>query len=85
MNRKRWLALILFLLVVFLAVVGLGRLTAQKAKGRWQETTLFGQGEKVLLLELKGTIPNDKALEDFLSQCARPGGPRDQGRGPRGG
>jgi len=35
MNRKRWLALILFLLVVFLAVVGLGRLTAQKAKGRW--------------------------------------------------
>jgi protease-4 len=68
MNRKRWLALILFLLVVFLAVVGLGRLTAQKAKGRWQETTLFGQGEKVLLLELKGTIPTDKALEDFLSQ-----------------
>lgn len=69
MNRKRWLALILFLLVVFLAVVGLGRLTApEKAKGRWQETTLFGQGEKVLLLELKGTIPTDKALEDFLSQ-----------------
>ena len=69
MNRKRWLALILFLLVVFLAVVGLGRLTApEKAKGRWQETTLFGQGEKVLLLELKGPIPTDKALEDFLSQ-----------------
>jgi protease-4 len=69
MNRKRWLALILFLLVVFLAVVGLGRLTApEKAKGRWQETTLFGQGERVLLLELKGTIPTDKALEDFLSQ-----------------
>jgi protease-4 len=69
MNRKRWLALILFLLVVFLVVVGLGRLTApEKAKGRWQETTLFGQGEKVLLLELKGTIPTDKALEDFLSQ-----------------
>jgi protease-4 len=68
MNQKRWLALILFLLVVFLAVVGLGRLTAQKATGRWQETTLFGQGERVLLLELKGTIPTDKALEDFLSQ-----------------
>jgi protease-4 len=68
MNQKRWLALILFLLVVFLVVVGLGRLTAQKATGRWQETTLFGQGEKVLLLELKGTIPTDKALEDFLSQ-----------------
>ena len=68
MNQKRWLALILFLLVVFLAVVGLGRLTAPKAKGRWQETTLFGQGERVLLLELKGTIPTDKALEDFLSQ-----------------
>jgi protease-4 len=69
MNRKRWLALILFLLVVFLVVVGLGRLTApEKAKGRWQETTLFGQGERVLLLELKGTIPTDKALEDFLSQ-----------------
>ena len=68
MNRKRWLALILFLLVVFLAVVGLGRLTAQKVPGRWQETTLFGQGERVLLLELKGTIPTDKALEDFLSQ-----------------
>jgi protease-4 len=68
MNRKRWLALILFLLVVFLVVVGLGRLTAQKATGRWHETTLFGQGEKVLLLELKGTIPTDKALEDFLSQ-----------------
>jgi protease-4 len=68
MNRKRWLALILFLLVVFLVVVGLGRLTAQKATGRWQETTLFGQGERVLLLELKGTIPTDKALEDFLSQ-----------------
>jgi protease-4 len=69
MNQKRWLALILFLLVVFLAVVGLGRLTApEKAKGRWQETTLFGQGERVLLLELKGTIPTDKALEDFLSQ-----------------
>jgi protease-4 len=68
MNQKRWLALILFLLVVFLVVVGLGRLTAQKATGRWQETTLFGQGERVLLLELKGTIPTDKALEDFLSQ-----------------
>ncbi|WP_448569229.1 signal peptide peptidase SppA [Thermus sp.] len=69
MNRKRWLALILFLLVVLLAVVGLGRLTApERAKGRWQETTLFGQGERVLLLELKGSIPTDKALEDFLSQ-----------------
>jgi len=69
MNRKRWLALILFLLVVLLAVVGLGRLTTlERAKGRWQETTLFGQGEKVLLLELKGSIPTDKALEDFLSQ-----------------
>jgi protease-4 len=69
MNRKRWLALLLFLLVVALVVVGLGRLTApERAKGRWQEVTLLGQGEKVLLLELVGSIPTDKALEDFLSQ-----------------
>ncbi len=69
MNRKRWLALLLFLLVVALVVVGLGRLTApERAQGRWQEATLLGQGEKVLLLELVGSIPTDKALEDFLSQ-----------------
>ncbi|WP_022797332.1 signal peptide peptidase SppA [Thermus islandicus] len=68
MNRKRWLALVLFLLVLAVAV-GLGRLAAPaKGEGRWQEAALFGQGEKVLLLELKGTIPTDKALEDFLSQ-----------------
>ncbi|KGQ23063.2 signal peptide peptidase SppA [Thermus filiformis] len=68
MNRKRWLALALFLAVALL-VVGLGRLTARpSAQGPWRETTLYGQGEKVLLLELNGEIPSGKALERFLSQ-----------------
>ena len=68
MNRKRWLALALFLGVALL-VVGLGRLTASPpAQGPWRETTLYGQGEKVLLLELLGEIPSGKALERFLSQ-----------------
>ena len=68
MNRKRWLALALFLGVALL-VVGLGRLTARPpAQGPWRETTLYGQGEKVLLLELLGEIPSGKALERFLSQ-----------------
>ncbi|GAB5602777.1 signal peptide peptidase SppA [Thermus sp. FJN-A] len=69
MNRKRWLALLLFALVVALLVVGLGRLTRpQEAARPWREATVEGSGEKVILLELKGTIPTGKALEDFLSQ-----------------
>ncbi|WP_117238112.1 signal peptide peptidase SppA [Thermus sediminis] len=69
MNRKRWVALLLFSLAIALLAVGLGRLTApERAKGRWQETTLFGRGERVLLLELRGAIPGGRALEDFLSQ-----------------
>lgn len=68
MNRKRWLALGIFLAVAVL-VVGLGRLTARPLAERpWQETPLYGQGEKVLLLELVGEIPTGKALERFLSQ-----------------
>lgn len=69
MNRKRWLALLLFLLVVALAVVGLGRLTRPEEAARpWREATLFGQGEKVVLLELSGPIPTGRSLESFLSQ-----------------
>lgn len=68
MNRKRWLALLLFLGVIAL-VVGLGRLLRPEETGRpWQETTLRGRGEKVVLLELQGSIPTGQALEDFLSQ-----------------
>ncbi|GLV48192.1 protease [Thermus sp. LT1-2-5] len=52
-----------------LAVVGLGRLGFREAERVWREAPLYGQGEKVLLLELKGSIPTDKALEDFLSQA----------------
>ncbi|MEZ0348777.1 MAG: signal peptide peptidase SppA [Thermus sp.] len=68
MNQKRWVALFLFLGVVAL-VVGLGRLSPRGAERAWREVPLYGQGEKVLLLELKGSIPTDKALEDFLSQA----------------
>ncbi|GAA5334020.1 MULTISPECIES: signal peptide peptidase SppA [Thermus] len=69
MNRKRWLALFLFLLVLALVAVGLGRLTASRENRAWREAPLYGAGEKVLLLELKGSIPTGKALEDFLSQA----------------
>ncbi|WP_243095277.1 signal peptide peptidase SppA [Thermus thalpophilus] len=68
MNKKRWIALFLFLGVVALVVVGLGRLSPRGAERAWREVPLYGQGEKVLLLELKGSIPTGKALEDFLSQ-----------------
>ncbi|MCS6867726.1 signal peptide peptidase SppA [Thermus sp.] len=69
MNRKRWLALFLFLLVVALALVGVGRLTRpQEGEAVWRETLVYGQGERVLLLELSGSIPTGKALEDLLSQ-----------------
>ncbi|APD08795.1 MULTISPECIES: signal peptide peptidase SppA [Thermus] len=68
MNQKRWLALLLFLGVVALVVVGLGRLGFREAGRTWRESTLYGTGEKVLLLELKGSIPTGKALEDLLSQ-----------------
>ncbi|GGN06811.1 protease [Thermus composti] len=69
MNRKRWLALFLFLALVALGVVGLGRLTGEKTPAKpWREASLYGQGEKVLLLELRGSIPRGKDLEAFLSQ-----------------
>ncbi|MFN4071093.1 MAG: signal peptide peptidase SppA [Thermus caldifontis] len=68
MNRKRWLALLLFLMVALL-VVGLGRLTQSRETGHpWRETTLYGRGEKVVLLEVVGSIPTGKGLEDLLSQ-----------------
>ncbi|MFD3004528.1 signal peptide peptidase SppA [Thermus tengchongensis] len=68
MNRKRWLALLLFVMVVFL-VVGLGRLIQPREAGHpWQETTLYGRGEKVVLLEVVGSIPTGKELENLLSK-----------------
>ncbi|WP_234555233.1 hypothetical protein [Thermus caliditerrae] len=70
MNRKRWLALALFALAVGLLVLGVGSFThPQEAARPWRETTLYGRGEKVLLLELRGTIPTDKDIEEFLSQA----------------
>ncbi|WP_243028596.1 signal peptide peptidase SppA [Thermus albus] len=68
MNRKRWLALLLFLMVALL-VVGLGRLTQSRETDHpWRETTLYGRGEKVVLLEVAGSIPAGKDLEDLLSK-----------------
>ncbi len=68
MNRKRWLALLLFLTVALL-VVGLGRLTQSRENGHpWRETPLYGRGEKVVLLEVVGSIPTGKDLEDLLSK-----------------
>ncbi len=76
MNRKRWLALFLFLLVL-LSLVLVGRALPGGKKGPWREATLFGAGEKVVLLELKGSIPTGKALEDLLSQIRQA---REDGR-----
>ncbi|WP_038043134.1 signal peptide peptidase SppA [Thermus tengchongensis] len=68
MNRKRWLALLLFVMVAFL-VVGLGRLIQPREAGHpWQEATLYGRGEKVVLLEVVGSIPTGKELENLLSK-----------------
>ncbi|MEJ5336918.1 signal peptide peptidase SppA [Thermus oshimai] len=67
MNRKRWLALLLFLLVL-VGLALLGRALPGREKGPWREATVFGAGEKVVLLELKGSIPTGKALEDLLAQ-----------------
>lgn len=41
---------------------------AERGPGPWLEATLYGTGEKVILLELKGPIPTGKELEDLLSQ-----------------
>ncbi|WP_243091204.1 signal peptide peptidase SppA [Thermus neutrinimicus] len=69
MNRKRWLALLLFGLALTLLAVGLVRLTRPQESGRpWRETTLYGHGEKVVLLEVVGSIPVGRGLEDLLSQ-----------------
>ncbi len=55
-------------MVVFL-VVGLGRLIQPREAGHpWQETTLYGRGEKVVLLEVVGSIPTGKELENLLSK-----------------
>ncbi|RTH98258.1 signal peptide peptidase SppA [Thermus scotoductus] len=68
MNRKRWLALLLFVAVALL-VVGLGRLIQSRETGHpWREATLYGRGEKVVLLEVVGSIPMGKDLEDLLSK-----------------
>ncbi|RTH00374.1 signal peptide peptidase SppA [Thermus scotoductus] len=68
MNRKRWLALLLFMAVALL-VVGLGRLIQSQETGHpWREATLYGRGEKVVLLEVVGSIPMGKDLEDLLSK-----------------
>ncbi|WP_337843882.1 signal peptide peptidase SppA [Thermus sp.] len=67
MNRKRWLALLLFLLIL-VGVVLLERALPGGEKGPWREATVYGTGEKVALLELKGSIPTGKALEDLLAQ-----------------
>lgn len=69
MNRKRWLALLLFFPALAILLVGMYRLFPQEGRaGSWQEVTLLGQGEKVVLLELLGPIPTGGDLEDFLSQ-----------------
>ncbi|WP_105317340.1 signal peptide peptidase SppA [Thermus tenuipuniceus] len=68
MNPKRWLALLLFVAVALL-VVGLGRLIQPRETGHpWREATLYGRGEKVVLLEVVGSIPMGKDLEDLLSK-----------------
>ncbi len=68
MNRKRWLALLLFVAVALL-VVGLGRLIQSRETDHpWREATLYGRGEKVVLLEVVGSIPMGKDLEDLLSK-----------------
>lgn len=68
MKRKRWLALLLFVMVALL-VVGLGRLIQPREAGHpWQEATLYGRGEKVVLLEVVGSIPTGKELENLLSK-----------------
>lgn len=68
MNRKRWLALLLFVAVALL-VVGLGRLIPSRETDHpWREATLYGRGEKVVLLEVVGSIPMGKDLEDLLSK-----------------
>lgn len=69
MKRKRWLALLLFGVALVLLVVGLGRLTRPQEAGHpWREATLYGQGEKVVLLEVVGSIPTGEDLEDLLSK-----------------
>lgn len=55
-------------MVAFL-VVGLGRLIQPREAGHpWQEATLYGRGEKVVLLEVVGSIPTGKELENLLSK-----------------
>ncbi len=68
-NRKRWLALLLFFPALAVLLIGIYRLFPQEGRaGTWQEVTLSGHGEKVVLLELVGPIPTGKDLEDLLSQ-----------------
>jgi len=55
--------------MVALLVVGLGRLIQPREAGHpWQEATLYGRGEKVVLLEVVGSIPTGKELENLLSK-----------------
>lgn len=69
MKGKRWLALLLFGLALVLLAVGPGRLIRPPEAGHpWREATLYGRGEKVVLLEVVGSIPAGKDLEDLLSQ-----------------